>query len=279
MEFKYFQFDEKQILEFLIKDGLITIDDIVYLSGSVVESTVNLKYSGMGNEESDLDIFIIRKDDNFDIDDNGGYKHRHKITVFKKYFDIQCDIEIYRFSDVCELLNNLNKIQFSEQVRTPNLLPRPVGWNQRDVKSFINRLNYSIVIQNEQQYQLLQNKCNLAAYSKYSMQLIINEIDSLIADIWGNLKPETYDVALYLTRNAFIKLLEFMLYSDYQTVDRTKWIIFKGLICVSDNEEYLGLYNELFKGEVSNFKTCKKIIIKSVDLINEYIQDMDIMEL
>lgn len=279
MEFKYFKFDEKQILDFLIEDGLITIDDIVYLSGSLVESAVNLKYSGMGNEESDLDIFIIKKDNDFAINNSNGYKRRHKITIFKKYFNIQCDIEIYRFSDVCELLNNLNKIQFSEQVRTPNLLPRPVGWNQRDVKSFINRLNYSIVIQNEQQYQLLQSNFNLVVYSKYSMQLIINEIDSLIADVWGNLKPESYDVALYLARNAFIKLLEFMLYSEYQTVDRTKWIIFKGLIFVSDNEEYLRLYKELFKGEVSDFKSCKKTIVKSIDLINEYIQDMDIVEL
>ena len=37
-------------------------DDIVYIGGSLVDGTVNPLSEGMGNESSDVDVFVIRAD-------------------------------------------------------------------------------------------------------------------------------------------------------------------------------------------------------------------------
>lgn len=280
LELKHLTVEKKRLSKKLLKDGLIKKDDIVYLSGSIVESVVRGDiYSPIGNKLSDIDIYIITSS-NFDNIKGDGYKKIHKHVEFKRYDGIQYDIEIYKYEDVEKMLIDINNIEFSEQIRIPNLFNRPKGWSARDVRSFINRFNYSIVLQNEKKYKKLKKILNVKNFNKYEIQILINEIEGLVRDVIGNLKKETYDTALYLCREVFVKFLFILLNLNGETVDREKWAIYKGLIILEENNKNIfNMYNLLFKDNLIDFNKGKHIITACLNEINDYLVDIDIMEI
>lgn len=280
LELKHLIVEKKKLREKLLKDGLIKKDDVVYLSGSIVESVVRGDiYSSIGNKLSDIDIYIITSS-NFDNIKGDGYKKIHKHVEFKRYDGIQYDIEIYKYEDVEKMLIDINNIEFSEQIRIPNLFNRPRGWSSRDVRSFINRFNYSIVLQNEKKYKKLKKIMNVKNFNKYEIQILINEIEGLVRDVIGNLKKETYDTVLYLCREVFVKFLFIILNLNGETVDREKWAIYKGLIILEENNKNIfNMYNLLFKDNLVDFKKGEYIITECLNEINDYLVDIDIMEI
>lgn len=270
-----------EILDMLSKEGIISEKDIVYVSGSLVEPIVNADYSDMGNCSSDIDLFVIIDEKNGRTlgDKLTGYKKEHKITIFQMYNEIGCDIEIFSKNSVKELSEAINNIQLSNHMRTRNGLKVPEGWSDRDIKSFINRLNYSIPISGNEEYHKLKNSINYNKYSQYRIRRLTNEIDNIISDIWGNLSRNTFDTCVFLVREAYLKLMELILYRVGQTVDRDKWVSYKFMRMVEifpEYEPYREIYKTIFLEQLEDYEYGKQCIVKAVECINEFFIDVEV---
>lgn len=270
----------KDLLLRLENEGIIDSEDIVFLGGSLIESSIRSIYKDMGNLESDIDVFIFKKNnDNLFIDEKGAYRKNDKITIFKRYDSIDYDIEIYNLQAIENLIKSIDDILVDESLRTRNSFSLPNSWNSREVNSIINRMNNSLAIQNESAFQSILDRIKWRNYGQYRKRLLINEIDNLLPDIWGNLSPRIFEVAVMLSRKLLTKFMEIILINEGETVDREKWVIYKSLILATkEDTKYKDLaacFNNIFLSDVSDFNKAKEIIIDTINYVNDSIIEMD----
>lgn len=271
--------NSKNLLLRLKNENIIELDDIVFLGGSLIESCIRPIYKDMGNSESDIDVFVFKKNfNNLLIDEKKSYRKNGKVTVFKSYDSIDYDIEIYTLQAIDNLINSIDNILVDESVRTRNSINLPNFWNLREVNSIINRMNNSIAIQNEVAFERMLDRINFATYARYRKRLLINEIDNLLPDIWGNLSPKIFEVSVILSRKLLIKLMELILINEGETVDREKWVVYKALVLSKENTQYRDLFtcfNKLFLSDISEFRKAKEVIIEIINYVNDSIIEMD----
>ena len=78
------EIDENKVVEMLD----LFESDIVLLTGSLIEGMTNSVSINMGNELSDIDIYIIRENKNFYLRDYV-YDEGYSVTYFKKYDNVE----------------------------------------------------------------------------------------------------------------------------------------------------------------------------------------------
>lgn len=273
--------DKNVLIERLREDGLLEDDDLVFVAGSLIESIVNLDYSKMGNSLSDIDVFIIKnKELNLEkIHSGDSYVKNNVITVFRNYDNLGYDIEIYTMKCVQNLINAVNSIELHKDVKTQNSFKVDSSWTEPLVASFLNRLNYSMAVNKIEQYYRLKDSINYQKYKMYRIQKLMNEIDNIIVDVYGNLTEEMYEVSLYLTREAYINFMKMILVYEGQTIDRDKWVIYKFsrlAELMQQYQEYENVYQQLFLAAINGFEKGKEIIQMTIDSMNNFFAEMEV---
>lgn len=87
-------------------------NDFIFISGSLVEGMNNPYSKGMGNNKSDIDVFVIRSK-SVQIEVNkSGYDYVSTKVDFKSFQQIGIDIEYYFQEDVEDLIRQFNAINF-----------------------------------------------------------------------------------------------------------------------------------------------------------------------
>ena len=139
----------------------------------------------------------------------------------------------------------------------------------------------SIAIQNVDSFIHICNQIDIEKFLSYQRVLLVNEIDNILPDIWGNLTETIFEVSLFVTRNMFIKFMELFLVNEGETVDREKWVVYKALVLSKKSENYVELsrcFEKLFLSDVTKFSVAKETIIESVNYVNDKIIEMEIGE-
>ena len=191
------------------------------------------------------------------------------------------DIEIYSQEAIDNLIKSIENISIDESQRIRNSFKLPNSWSIRDVKSIVNRMKNSIAIQNVDSFIHICNQIDIEKFLSYQRVLLVNEIDNILPDIWGNLTETIFEVSLFVTRNMFIKFMELFLVNEGETVDREKWVVYKALVLSKKSENYVELsrcFEKLFLSDVTKFSVAKETIIESVNYVNDKIIEMEIGE-
>ncbi|MBK5079929.1 MULTISPECIES: hypothetical protein [Streptococcus] len=274
--------EQDELLTSLENELIISEDDLVFLAGSLIESAINPEFKDMGNKESDIDVFIIKRDfSNLIVDEKKSYFKNGKITIFRRYAGMDFDIEIYSQEAIDNLIKSIENISIDESQRIRNSFKLPNSWSIRDVKSIVNRMKNSIAIQNVDSFIHICNQIDIEKFLSYQRVLLVNEIDNILPDIWGNLTETIFEVSLFVTRNMFIKFMELFLVNEGETVDREKWVVYKALVLSKKSENYVELsrcFEKLFLSDVTKFSVAKETIIESVNYVNDKIIEMEIGE-
>lgn len=228
--------NKKDILDLLKIDK----GDLVFISGSLVEGT--------GNNRSDLDIFVIQKDPdpNLEID----YAFENAKVNFGKIGKLNCDIEYWLFDDVNYIFSQLQKIDFeNNNVRTSNRLElRGVSFTY--LTSFIHRILVGECIKNEREFDLLMKDCAKEKYYKLMRLFWINSIDNKYEDIMGNFEIGEIKTAIILAKQALLESLAIIVFSNNTSVDRNKWNYIK---CRMISEKDIQVKNLLNKFDMLYF--------------------------
>ena len=250
-------------------------DDIAYLGGSLIDGEVNKYSEGLGNKYSDLDIFIIRESSKFK-DSDSTYAGKFKKIDFLELPEYGIDIEIYDREFIESLISSVSRIEFDSNQRIANSFVIDNSFDYTDISTFFNRFKNSICILNESEFSLLKNKLILSKWLELQKYSIINLIENLYADILGNLEAENFDVAVMCTRNAYLLLIKFIVFSLGDTVDRDKWLPVKLRNIVKYNPSYQELehvYNVLFWGDLSDDDSKIKVCQDSVRFIQKCLEE------
>ena len=231
----------------------------------------------MGNELSDLDIYIIREHNNF-VNTDFVYNQSVKKTYFINNVLGGIDVEVFDR----DFINNLNEILLNKKInpseRCGNFFSDSLadGGSYRLINSFLNRLKYSICLYNEDGYNELKSQINFNRFLeiKKANQLVI--IDNIFPDIIGNIRLNQLDVALYCSRELFLEALEYILANEKIFVDRKKWVVLKFRNLVEQEKMYTTLWHEygcLFLSELSSFKKMELVINSAINTIKDTLED------
>ena len=276
--FMYFKVDDNKIYidkgtVILFEDILDSIganeNDIVYIAGSLVEGYVNQYSKGMGNPNSDVDVFIIREHSDFK-NTQGEYIDDVRKTFFCNLSGFRLDIEVFDASYVLALSKALSELEIDKHTRVLNLLKEnlDVGNDYIFVNSFLNRLLYSICIFNQNQYEIVKSNLHYLNFFELKKNVIMNIIDNTCDDVKGNLLVKNADVSLFVFREMLRYVIELILTKEGILVDRDKWIFLKFHNLVKDNGRYNEFYNicnDIFRKDLSEDKYCLEKIKRYYD--------------
>lgn len=212
--------DRKVEVKTILRNLVLTNEDFVYVSGSVIE--------GHGNKKSDLDIYVISHDiESVSSNTNITYNSNGVLTAFSKINEVSCDIEYWDVRNLNNLITQLDNINLTDlNMRVFNSLNvGTIGFE--DLLSFLHRFLKSQSIYNESIYNKYIDNLNDDTYFKISSLAHINLIDNFYDDITGNLQNEEYETALILANKTILKAMVVYLLGHKVSIDREKWLYIK----------------------------------------------------
>ena len=234
----------------------ISENDIVYLSGSLIEGYIDECSKGMGNPLSDMDVFIIRQHvDN--INTNFEFIEGISKTYFRTINGINLDVEVIDTDTVDRITDALLRLNLKQEQNVMSMLSSglPKGCDFQHINSFLNRIFYSICIYNEVGYKQVKSALKFDKFLALKSLHLSNITESILQDVRGNLVAGQADASLYSIRFAITYIMEIALSLYGVFVDREKWVALKFINLAQTNPVYdnlLALYNNMFKGDMSS---------------------------
>lgn len=240
-------------------------DDIVFASGSLIQ--------GIGNDKSDLDLFVITERFN-EIDSDFTYEQQNYKVGFNRISGVDCDIEYWLMDVVEQLIDQVNQIDFYDlNIRSFNQI-KIKGYNTPVLTSFLHRFIVSENIHNVQRHSELYEKLNKENYYRLMSRIYVNHVDNAYDDVIGNLEKQEYETAYLIVRETLLLAMTAYVFSMHQTTDRTKWTykIMKDIAAEdSKTAEILHLCNQVLLPDLMTRDSLENRTEKTLSLINSII--------
>lgn len=215
-------------------------DDIIYLSGSILE--------GFGNASSDVDVFVIcngldedrkltfnKETEEEEIAISTSQSLIHNFIVD----DIRFDIEYWDIKDVHSLINKLNAINFSDDYHRTRL--------NNDEMDFIHRLKFGEPLFNKGNFKEILQNINFEKLSYIQAIIFSEQYSSFLEDIQGAMESEDLgtvyvlgDILLETSINQFLSI-------NGETNPSRKWIYRKLKRLITENYEYECVLNNFLE--------------------------------
>ena len=253
--------------------------DIVFVAGSLIEGQVGKYSSGVGNMQSDIDVFIVT--DNISYYENVVYNETFYKTMFFSIEGLSYDLEIYEYDKIMHFLMKLDSIDFKDSVtddiRTINLFDMEKAVVKKYM-SFIHRFLNSIPICNYDGYQNMKNKINKENYFIYNKRYYVNIIDLFYDDAVGYIQQNQGVLASCMARNLLQYAVCAYLYSKGVSFDREKWtpLLLENFSKnnVEARDVFIKYINFLFLNEFKENADFIKYAKKVLSYVNELIDDL-----
>ena len=250
-------------------------DDIVYIGGSLVDGSVNPLSGGMGNESSDVDVFIIKGGADF-RDSESEYKESIKKTFFIDSKDFSFDVIIYNRDEIDKLLGSIENANISQDCRVVNMIDWPEGWDMTSINSFLTRYRASVCIYGEENYRRLISGKIYDTFIQVYKRYILTRLDDLTQDVYGNLANTEYETALLMARSCAIEYMKYILYTENEMCDRDKWIWLKFSNLVHMRKKYQDVYVSVRRILFDGFSGGRQATEAFLDAMEDTIEDLQI---
>lgn len=142
----------------------------------------------MGNNYSDVDVFIIRDESDFEFTD-AVYSNSASKIYFDNYMELGFDVEVFNIKYVNLLIDAIDKTEIIEDKRIANIYKDVLqtGNDLEFINSFLNRIINSVCIYNYDNYIQIKNKINVDKFLEIMNLYIITEVDNTHFDVIGNI--------------------------------------------------------------------------------------------
>jgi len=213
-----------------------------YISGSLIE--------GYGNENSDVDIFVITKNKEevllkeevpemfFSLD-------THSIHT-KQMENIRFDTEFYNVDEFEKIIFKSNSITYENGVVSPWLLE-----NEYDM---LHRFKVSVPLTNHDIYHDYFSKVNFNNFEKFNILQHTTEFGGLLDDLEGALKSKDYLTAYQMFSILFDNCIESFISSKNITNPKKKWIMKKMKDLYFQNNSLVDIYLDFKKIDIKDIE-------------------------
>ena len=252
----------------------VSIDDVVYIGGSLVEGAINPFSKGMGTPKSDIDVFIIRNPHDFKPLSEDEFADSTSRIYSIYLHDQDLDVTEYNKSAVYALADALNKLEidaFSKK-RMPIQERLNIGNGYTSVVSFLNRLNSSLCIYNHEIYNEVKALIDYGKFMLFEKDRLYKKHKDLESDVLGHLMVAQAEMALYSFRKLVQNLMHLAILNEKMLVDRGRWILLKFNNIVELTGRYLELhqiYTTTFREDLTDDALCIETIKNSMTIAEQ----------
>lgn len=260
----------------LLSELEVSENDIVFIGGSLVEGSINELSQGVGNRLSDLDVFILRQEEQY-LATEAVYTSNIKKTFFKSIANTNCDIEVYNLNAFIGIINEIDACKCNINEKVKNMINLQNGWNLESLNELLCRFYYSICIKNEKQYQEIKRKTNFRLFLNIYKEHLTNCFDNSYEDVLGNMDSSQYETALFCMRKIYNIFLKILIINENEYIDREKWIFIKFKNIVLNRNKYskaMNSYKDLFLSELNCEIDFSETIKTSQKIIKETLEDI-----
>lgn len=213
-----------------------------YISGSLIEN--------YGNENSDVDIFIITKNNEkvlFKYENPEMFLEFETHSIHTTQIDgIRFDVEFYNIEEFERIIKKNNAITYENGVLNPWLLE-----NEYDM---LHRFKVSIPLSNNDLYNQYISKINYDNFEKFNILRNLTEFGGLLDDLEGALKSNDYLTAYQMFNILFDNCIESYIASHNITNPKKKWIMKKMKDLKFKEYTLIDLYLGFKKIEIEDIK-------------------------
>ena len=257
-------------------------NDVIYIAGSIVEGYIDEYAIGMGNRNSDLDVFVIREHSEF-TNTPATYYGENKRTFFVDDFPIGLDVEVIDKHYFQRIIGAVNVASIEENQRIATVFGEKdeVGDIQA-INSLLNRFLHSICIFNANEYQQLQQQCYFDHFLNLYKAYIVASLDHACQDVLGNIDVNQLDAALLCARKVINKTMVIVLADNNIFVDRERWVFLK----FNNLYKSTGRYSELYaiyvmlnREDLSNNFKCAEAITSSIHVCRRTVENILMKEI
>ncbi|MGL5378391.1 hypothetical protein [Clostridium sp.] len=240
-----------------LKEIDLSIDDILKTISFADDSIVILYTShleGLGNKSSDLDIYVISKSDNNEINLTEKRKGEKWVTDIKYIKNISLDIEYWNIQDVYNIVNNIS--DSTKQLNT-------------DYLTFINRLMVGEAINNLSLANEIKEVISKSNFKKNVLKEMILTSNSWLDDAIKMFNAKEYLCSLLCTNYS----LDFALQSNnikngIYTL-KSKWIPKIAYNIINDKEIYkqyieIQFFTNINESNIKNHIENKILLIQNI---------------
>lgn len=227
-----------------------TNTDCIFLSGSLVE--------GFGNEESDLDIYVIGDTTKSSIIDSRSINYEPLKRVLIQDCN-RVDITYVSPKLIEQILDFLSS--FSPDFKYAD------DWSENQ-KELVHRIFIGIPFSNHSLFNSILQRLNKSAFDKYLFSLLHRRVDSILFDIIGLQKEIEIESAIFLAKIRFNMIVDMWLVQKGQTNTRfDKWRI-KKLHRAEVSAEMYGKFLQINGCEIlHNDEVLNSILLYSDELL------------
>lgn len=252
-------------------------EDLIFISGSLIEGSISKFSSGMGNEYSDIDIFIVTKNYDNIYENKVAYNDLGRKTLFKNSYGLNYDIEVYDWSIFHKIIQEVNNVNLSDiNIRTTNCIKLPDGIAFDTGMGLIHRFINSIPLTNHRYYDEIKSELDQNKYFKLLTRYHVNYIDNEYEDVIGNLKANQIEVSAVILKASMLKTMKAFLTYNHISIDRDKWVILNLKNFAEYNEHAKQIYLKFKKLYFANYDDNKAInlIEEGLAFINNIISEI-----
>lgn len=215
------------------------VSDVIYLSGSVVE--------GLGDGESDIDIFVLTSTNNIESRKNEFSTERlvqqHYYNFGIKYINIngiELDVEFHPIEKFERLFSSLNALAPITRKSMWECF-RFLGEYQRDqALELLHRFHIGIPIGDLSNFSSLKGRFDENLFFQWNVSYCVMECEDYTKGIKRSVRENDLQSALLKLRYFYDSLVDATLFDNGISLDRWKWRLPK--LRKIDDEELLNDY-------------------------------------
>lgn len=196
--------------------------DVAYVTGSILD--------GMGDAQSDLDIYILtseagfeRRKDSFASERKQQQERRHFGIIYLPVAGGEIDVEchpIQKFYDLFAALDSLNFVD-PEQIQTA--FASLGKYDRLEALELLHRLRIAKPFANEESFRAFRSLFDEDQFFRWNTHTCLIQVEEGQKEVKRSLKNNDHESAYLKLTRVFDVLVDAFLFSTGQSLDRWKW--------------------------------------------------------
>jgi predicted nucleotidyltransferase len=196
--------------------------DVAYVTGSILD--------GMGDSQSDLDLYVLtseegfaRRRDSFADERKNQQLRRDFGIIYITAGDAEIDVECHRLQKLLELFDALDAIDPSDFDQLNKSFESLGRFERLEALELLHRCRIAKPFANEDNFSALMSRFNARKFFLWNAYHCLVQVGDIQKETKRSVKNGDYESAYLKLTRLFDVLIDAYLFSSGQSLDRWKW--------------------------------------------------------